>query len=776
VSGSEALKLWDVASGRELRTLSGESSAVTAVAVSPDGRAIVSGGLDLTINLWDDTNGRRLRTLNGHSEYVKAVAFSPDGRTIVSGSKDKTLKLWDVASGRELRTLSGHTSAVNAVAFSPDGRTIVSSGDRTILGSMDTRSCSGENNLKLWDAASGRELRTFNEHSCWIYAVAFSPDGHTIVSSAVAYAQDGRSIDTNSGILRLWDAVSGREIRSFNANSNGVNAVAFSPDGRTIVSGGGDKTLKLWDAASGRELRTLSGHTSAVWAVAFSPDGRAIVSGSGDKTIKLWDAATGQELHTLIGHKGGVLKVSFSPNGRNVISGSGDGTVRQWDVSTEKEIVQFVGFKDGEWVTITPEGYYNSSENGDKHLNVRVGNGLNDVFGLDQYRESFYRPDFVKLALAGGSPSDYGNIVSAKHPPQVRIVDTPESTSDSETKVTLRLTDMGGGIGDVRLYLNGSAVMRDNARSMQVVAKDDSRSVIRTYSVKLINGKNSIRAIAFNSENSVQSVDALHEISALFRATTKPTLHAVVVGINEFANPRFTLKYAVADAELFAESLAKSAAGLFEKVDIIKLTTRQETTSENIKKELMALRSLNPDDLFVFYVASHGQVDDGEYFLITSNVGLASTEHLKTDALTQTELKELIANIPTTKKVIVLDTCNSGAMGDVLKVALLTRGMSEEAAINIFSRAVGSTILSASTSTQEALEGYKEHGLFTFVLAEGLSGKADKGKSGFIKTIDLVDYVETEVPPIAETIYNHKQFPYMSISGQPFYIGKVVMP
>jgi hypothetical protein len=89
---------------------------------------------------------------------------------------------------------------------------------------------------------------------------------------------------------------------------------------------------------------------------------------------------------------------------------------------------------------------------------------------------------------------------------------------------------------------------------------------------------------------------------------------------------------------------------------------------------------------------------------------------------------------------------------------------------------VGSTILSASTSTQEALEGYKEHGLFTFVLAEGLSGKADKGKSGFIKTIDLVDYVETEVPPIAETIYNHKQFPYMSISGQPFYIGKVVMP
>jgi hypothetical protein len=450
--------------------------------------------------------------------------------------------------------------------------------------------------------------------------------------------------------------------------------------------------------------------------------------------------------------------------------------VRRWDIATGKEIIRFANFNDGEWITITPEGYYDASEHGDKHINIRTGNNLHDVSGIDQYRESFYRPDLVKIALGGGSIKDFRNIASVKPAPQIQIVDTPQSTSDTETKVTLKLTDMGGGIGDVRLYVNGSAVMLDNSRALKRVSTNDGSSVTRTYILKLSNGKNSLRAIAFNADNSMQSTDALYEITASFKVASKPNLHAIIVGIQEFKNPKLNLEFPVADADLFAATLQKSASGLFGIVDIKKLTTKEQTTSENIKKELMALRSLNPDDLFVFYVASHGTVDDGEYFLITSNVGLTSTEHLKTDSLPQNELKELIANIPTTKKVIVLDTCNSGAMGDAMQKAIMTRGLSEETAIKILSRAVGSTILSASTSTQEALEGYKGHGLFTYVLAEGLSGKADKGKSGYIKTTDLVDYVDSEVPELAEKEFKRAQYPTNTSNGQGFHIGKVVTP
>ncbi len=741
-SDDSTIKLWDVASGQVSITLKGGmGSNFKSVAFSPDGHTVVSGGLD-DIKLWDISSGRNLRTLKGHSSWVDSVAFSPDGRRVVSGSWDNTGKLWDVASGRELRTLKGHSSRIRSVALSPDGRTVVTGSD--------------DHTLKLWDVTSGRELRPLSGHNAPVNLVAFSPDGRTMTSDS----------PTSSS---LWDVNSGRVLSIQWKLTDSPGSFAISPDGRTTVTGDDGGRLTLWDRGSRRSLHYMSHGDSKVTSVAFSPDSHVVASGSRDKTVKLWDVASGRELHTLNGHSGWVLAVALSPDGRRVISGSEDGTARLWDAATGKELAQFVSFTDGEWVAITSEGYYDASEHGDKHLNVRIGNGLRDVYGIDQYRESFYRPDLVKLALSGGSLKDMRNIASVKPAPQVEIVDTPASTSDTETKVTVKLTDMGGGIGDVRLYLNGSAVLLDNSRALKRVSTNDGTSVTRTYTVKLGNGKNALRAIAFNADNSMQSTDALFEINASIKVVRKPALHAIIVGIQEFKNPKLKLEFPVADADLFASTLTKSASGLFDKMEVKKLTTREETSSENIRKELTALRSLNPDDLFVFYVASHGTVDDGEYFLITSNVGPLSTDKLKSDALRQNELKELIANIPTTKKVIVLDTCNSGALSDVM----LTRGMSEDTAIKILSRAVGSTILSASTSAQEALEGYKGHGLFTYVLAEGLRGKADKGKSGFIKTTDLADYVESEVPEIAEKVFKRAQYPTKTISGQGFHIGKV---
>jgi uncharacterized caspase-like protein len=250
-------------------------------------------------------------------------------------------------------------------------------------------------------------------------------------------------------------------------------------------------------------------------------------------------------------------------------------------------------------------------------------------------------------------------------------------------------------------------------------------------------------------------------------------MHALVIGINEFKNPKLKLNYPAADAELFAKTLQGAGAGLFEKVNIKKLVAREETTSNTILGELKTFQSLRPDDMFVFYIASHGTVDEGEYFLITSNVGSLRTERLRTDAISQNSLKEAISNIPATKKLIIIDTCNAGALGEAIQAAMLTRGMSEDTALKILSRAVGSTILSASTSIQEALEGYNGHGLFTYVLAEGLRGKADKGGTGYVKTTELADYVDNEVPVLAEKIFKRAQYPTVSISGQPFPIGLV---
>ena len=222
-------------------------------------------------------------------------------------------------------------------------------------------------------------------HTNLVFSVAFSPDGK--------YALSGSDDKT----IKLWDISTGKEIRTFKGHTSTVRSVAFSPDGKYFLSGSWDKTIKLWDVSTGREIRTFIGHTEAVNSVAFSPDGRYVLSGGGDGILKLWDVSTGKEIRTFKGHMDIVTSVAFFPNGKYILSGSNDGTLRIWSVSTGKEIAQFISFTDGEWIVITPEGYYNSSPYGEYYLNVRVGN---NVYDIKNFRETFYRPDLVRKILS----------------------------------------------------------------------------------------------------------------------------------------------------------------------------------------------------------------------------------------------------------------------------------------------------------------------------------------------------------------------------------------
>ncbi len=169
--------------------------------------------------------------------------------------------------------------------------------------------------------------RTVRGHTYSVWSVAFSPDGKQIVSAS------GDILGNKSGEVKVWDTATGQETLSLKGHTNRVTSVAYSPDGKHIVSGSVDKTVKVWDAATGQETLSLKGYTNGVRRVAYSPDGKRIVSGSEDKTVKVWDAATGQETLSLKGHVYGVRSVAYSPDGKRIVSGSKDATVKVWDAS-----------------------------------------------------------------------------------------------------------------------------------------------------------------------------------------------------------------------------------------------------------------------------------------------------------------------------------------------------------------------------------------------------------------------------------------------------------
>jgi WD40 repeat protein/serine/threonine protein kinase len=370
--GDNTIKVWDTATGDEIMRLRGHTSPILSASFSPDGRRIVSSSGDDTIKVWDAITGSKVATLLGHKGWVNLAAFSPDGRRIVSVSRDKTIKIWDSTPKDEVMILRGHDKRVNSIAFSPDGRRIVSgSWDKTIkIWDMSTGTevmtlCGHEAEIieisfvreanriisadvggtfRIWDATTGAELSTFKGKVNYINCIATTPAGDRIVS------------DGGDGTVRIWDTATGAELMTLRGHIWGdIYDVAVSPNGDRIASGGDDKIVRIWDAATGAEVMSFR-RGSTIVSIAFSPDGKRIVSGD-----KVWDAITGDELVTLPGHSSGRASVAFSPDGNYIVSGAMDGTVTLWDIHTGNEAITLRGPDDSRGyralsVSFSPDG------------------------------------------------------------------------------------------------------------------------------------------------------------------------------------------------------------------------------------------------------------------------------------------------------------------------------------------------------------------------------------------------------------------------------------
>ncbi|KAB8213051.1 WD domain protein [Aspergillus novoparasiticus] len=368
--------------------------------------------LSVTQHSW----GASLQTLEGHSDSIWSVAFSPNGCILASGDYKGTIILWDTTTGIERQTLKGYLGTVLSLAFSPNGRT---------LASADSSS------IKLWDTTTGIECQTLYSHSGIASSVAFSPDGRTLAFadgssiklwdtttgierqtlkgySPLAFSPDGRTLVSRStdNTIKLWDTTTIIERQTLKGHIGSVESVAFSSDRRTLASADVSSII-LWDTITGIKRQTLYGHSGTVLSVAFSPDGYTLVSGSADTTIKLWDTMTGIERQTLKGYLGSVGSVAFSPDGRTLVSGGTDcSTIKLWDMTTVIERQTPEGHSDAVMsLAFSPDGRTLASGSDDttiKLWDTKTGIEYQTLEGHSEgVRSLAFSPD--GLTLASGS-------------------------------------------------------------------------------------------------------------------------------------------------------------------------------------------------------------------------------------------------------------------------------------------------------------------------------------------------------------------------------------
>jgi WD40 repeat protein/uncharacterized caspase-like protein len=805
---------WDLRTGRGLR-ITPDTGEKTYGVATPDGRSVVIRKINTNVlTVVESPSGKQLYTLtpSGDTGPVLQTSFSADGTmlavvygavedphpTATSFTRGAQVKLWDLKSGRELRSITPGEIPVQA-EFSADGKSIA------VIGGMGQ--------LSLWDVQSGSKLRDLSASPM----ANFKPPTQikpgqmptmpnmadlsammTNVMGAMAAGTPGQSITsmafTSDGKMLATGGVESKSNIDFAAMMSGAmnpkqKKGSKQPDPADMMRDFKVEAvgrIQFWDVSTGQMITSIKGHGRGVTKVAFSRDNKLLASAASDNTIKIWDVASQAVLSTLTGHTSAIESIDFSPDARLLASASDDGSTFLWDAKTGEHLLTLISLDDGgEWMVVTPQGLFDGTPVSWNQILWRYNQETFNVAPIEWFFNEFYYPGLLADIFAGKRPTVAQDVSKKdRRQPVVKLSlagQAPESSVATRTvKVKIDVADapadkdnpQGTGAQDVRLFRNGSLVKVWHGDVLKGQA-----NVSLEEEITVTAGPNRLVAYAFNRDN-VKSKDAQAVFTGADALKRKGTAYIIAVGINEYANTQYNLKYASADARSFGDEMLRRQMllGGFENIEVVQLLD-QNATKANILAAIKrlagevgppslkagpldALKRAEPEDTVVIYFAGHGTAQAQRFYLIPHDLGYTGERTKLTEqglstmlahSISDVELESAVEGLDAGHLLLIIDACNSG---QALEAEEKRRGPMNSKGLAQLAYEKGMYILTAAQSFQAALEAAQlGHGYLTYALVEeGLKTPvADtQPKDGVVIAREWLDFATERVPQMQE--------------------------
>ncbi|MCH2235442.1 MAG: caspase family protein [Crocinitomicaceae bacterium] len=760
IANMDVIRFYDTQTSKVFKTLRGQTQSIENMAYDQKGKFLAVASDKITIDIWDLEKNKVVKNIKGFFP----CEFTADGKHLIAMNFMLNLGIFDIESGSQVGELKTDSELIQRLAVSDDGKYLAGGGFMNIV--------------KVWDLESKERVANLNGHTGGIMALDFHPEKNWIASGS------------HDGTVRIWDYKKEEEIKQFTDQTIVISSVMFSPSGEELASASWDKTIYIRSTNDWFTRLVLEGHTNTITSIDYNHDGTVLASVAGnnavweaDNSLIFWDLNSGNKICQVADHQAGVNKVIFDKGSTRAFTASTDGTVKYCGYEDCGVVATFVGINNSEFMIYTPDNYYMASKKALNGIAFRIGDKLVPFEQFDIYLN---RPDIVTKRIGKSSDKiinayyylfkkrlkrlnlEEGNLKLDFNIPKILIETNAELVTSEETqKFWIKAWDDNYNLKQINVYVNDVPVYGE--LGFQIT--EEVKSYRKEIEVPLIAGVNKIQFSCLNdkgAESFFETVEMIREDEGGMN-----NLFIAAIGVSDYADQSFNLKYPTKDVNDFVTSM-RASSELYKKIEV-KLLLNEEATTENFKSLDAFFEPCSHEDIAMIFIAGHGVLDENfDYYFGTYDMDFNAP---KAKGLAYDDIHKLLNKIKSYKKLLIMDTCHSGELdkdeieqgpdpevedGNIefrgVNGVRTKEGFGNENSVgylqDVFSdtrKGSGATVIASAGGAEYAMESDDwKNGLFTYCFLSGLRNpKTDLNKNGMVEVSEIRAYVNNLVAQLS---------------------------